>query len=109
MGWPKGKPRKGYVTKSGEAHRARGARLRESAPTRATPTNGRQEAPAQRQVEQVATGAWEVKPEWKPLLRWTGNTPPWTAFCPNCTFPEADGGYCPACGWSRPIELRQRT
>jgi len=20
--------------------------------------------------------------------------------CPNCAFPEADGGYCPECGWS---------
>jgi hypothetical protein len=20
--------------------------------------------------------------------------------CPNCDFPEADGGYCPDCGWT---------
>jgi hypothetical protein len=20
--------------------------------------------------------------------------------CPNCDFPEADGGYCPECGWT---------
>lgn len=20
--------------------------------------------------------------------------------CPNCGFPEADGGYCPECGWT---------
>jgi methionyl-tRNA synthetase len=19
--------------------------------------------------------------------------------CPSCGFPEADGGYCPECGW----------
>ena len=23
--------------------------------------------------------------------------------CPNCQFPEADGGYCPDCGWSAPL------
>lgn len=22
--------------------------------------------------------------------------------CPNCKFPEAEGGYCPNCGWTRP-------
>ena len=22
--------------------------------------------------------------------------------CPRCDFPEADGGYCPSCGWSLP-------
>ena len=21
--------------------------------------------------------------------------------CPNCEFPEADGGYCEDCGWTR--------
>lgn len=21
--------------------------------------------------------------------------------CPNCEFPEADGGYCENCGWTR--------
>jgi hypothetical protein len=25
--------------------------------------------------------------------------------CPNCRFPEADGGYCPECGWSLPVRL----
>ncbi len=24
--------------------------------------------------------------------------------CPNCLFPEADGGYCPECGWTRPVD-----
>lgn len=22
--------------------------------------------------------------------------------CLNCGFPEADGGYCPECGWQEP-------
>jgi hypothetical protein len=26
--------------------------------------------------------------------------------CPNCDYPEADGGYCPECGWSRPLRVR---
>lgn len=21
--------------------------------------------------------------------------------CPNCEFPEADGGYCENCGWTK--------
>lgn len=27
--------------------------------------------------------------------------------CPACDFPESDGGYCPDCGWMRPIEPRR--
>lgn len=23
------------------------------------------------------------------------------APCPNCKFPEAEGGFCPECGWTR--------
>jgi predicted RNA-binding Zn-ribbon protein involved in translation (DUF1610 family) len=23
--------------------------------------------------------------------------------CPKCAFPEADGGYCADCGWTRPL------
>lgn len=28
--------------------------------------------------------------------------------CPNCDFPEAEGGYCPECGWSLPHPLAKR-
>lgn len=28
--------------------------------------------------------------------------------CPNCEFPEADGGYCENCGWSLPHPLGNR-
>jgi hypothetical protein len=24
-------------------------------------------------------------------------------ICPVCDFPEADGGYCPECGWMQPV------
>jgi len=24
--------------------------------------------------------------------------------CPNCQYPEADGGYCPECGWTHCFE-----
>lgn len=26
-----------------------------------------------------------------------------TEVCPNCAFAYADGGYCPECGWSKPV------
>lgn len=116
MGWPKGVSRKGYVTKSGEQHAKRGSKLRAMAPL-ARPTNGRASAPAQRKVAQAPSApardesgqrVFEVRPEWKSLLRWSGDRPMWTAFCPACEFPEADGGHCPACGWTAPIVLGQR-
>lgn len=24
--------------------------------------------------------------------------------CPKCGFPEAEGGYCPECGWTLPVK-----
>lgn len=114
MGWPKGMKRKGHVNKDGTTHAKRGSKLK-AVERKDRPTNGKQ-TPAQRTPvatalrparggESLPEGVtpWEVKPEWKGLLRWTGNNPPWTAFCPNCGFPEADGGYCPGCGWTTAI------
>ena len=31
-----------------------------------------------------------------------GNATLYVEPCPKCSFPEADGGYCAACGWSLP-------
>lgn len=114
MGWPKGVSRKGYVTKSGEQHAKRGSKLKALT---SRPTNGSASAQPQRQVAQAPAApardesgerVFEVRPEWKSLLRWTGDRPMWTAFCPACDFPEADGGYCPACGWTSPITYSNR-
>lgn len=29
-------------------------------------------------------------------------------ICPQCGFPEAEGGYCEECGWSLPHPLAKR-
>lgn len=74
MGWPKGKPRKGYVKKA--------------VPVRAA---------------KPQTGPdWKT---WKTLLVHKNGPWPKALFCPQCEFPEADGGYCPACGWMRKIGI----
>jgi ribosomal protein L37E len=101
MGWPKGKPRKGYVNKSGEPHAKRGTRLSET-PTKARATSVRQRVQVARQ-ETTPVGTGETKKEWKPLLRHASWSLP-ADECPACGFPEADGGYCNACGWSKPIK-----
>jgi hypothetical protein len=28
--------------------------------------------------------------------------------CPNCGFPEAEGGYCEECGWTLPPPFNKR-
>jgi hypothetical protein len=52
-------------------------------------------------VEQEGEADTWFKPGWKALL--VHKNGPFTSLCPRCTFPEADGGYCPACGWTTPI------
>lgn len=114
MGWPKGKPRKGHVNKDGTTHAPRGSRLKASKTLTSRTTNGTPKPKAQRALGQVALRPakageaypegikpWDVKPEWKSLL--VHKNGPWTEFCPECGFPEADGGYCPACGWHKSI------
>lgn len=31
---------------------------------------------------------------------------PPTEVCPVCLYAYADGGYCPDCGWSLPVERK---
>jgi hypothetical protein len=78
MAWPKGKPRKGYIKATSTREPTRGTRGRKP----------------------KFENDW-IKPEWKSLL--VHKNGPWTSLCPACEFPEADGGYCPACGWTTPI------
>lgn len=36
--------------------------------------------------------------------------PSWSLIadqCPRCSFPEAAGGYCEACGWSLPHPFKE--
>lgn len=45
--------------------------------------------------------------------RWTTKLahPGWALAadqCPNCGFPEAEGGYCPECGWTLPHPRAKR-
>jgi hypothetical protein len=114
MAWPKGVSRKGHLNKDGTTHAKRGSKLK-SLPTRTRATNAQATSSTQAatSVAAVATrptptgqafNGWEVKREWKSLLvRANG---PWTEFCPACGFPEADGGFCHACGWSKPVVYR---
>lgn len=100
MAWPKGKPRKGHKNKDGSAHKKWGSKVAARTAifeTVRTTTKKQKVEPE----EPVQEGPW-IKPEWKKLLRWPSG--PWVTSCPECTFPEADGGYCPACGWSKSIK-----
>ena len=93
MGWPKGKPRKGYVNKDGTTHANKKDRLGfDSKPldtmvsfTR-VPTNHPDELTVEvTSVLHGMTGVAIVRP------------------CPMCLYAYADGGYCPDCGWSLPV------
>jgi hypothetical protein len=82
MGWPKGKPRKGYVKKNGKPHAKRGGAIHVSA----TST-----------VKMTGHGVEEGN-----LWGYKGNSAV-TEACPNCHYAYADGGYCSECGWTRAI------
>lgn len=38
-----------------------------------------------------------------PPETWGGGSTAITRPCPNCGYAYADGGYCPECGWSLPV------
>lgn len=97
MAWPKGMKRAGHVNKNGSVHAKRGALLKRRI------TSTRAKALPQRAVEQVVEGGAWFRKEWTSLLAHKNG--PWTVLCPACSFPEAEGGYCPACGWSKPVVM----
>lgn len=86
MGWPKGKPRRGHVNKDGTPHRKR---LPASAYATVSPY-----------LEADPTGSSEY-----PALHGATGTGPISEVCPKCGYAYADGGYCPDCGWMRPITV----
>lgn len=60
--------------------------------------------PAHAPVKQVVEKADKPEPEPdKPKEIWGGGATAITRPCPNCAFAYADGGYCPECGWSLPV------
>lgn len=84
MGWPKGKPRKGYIRKDGKPHAARSGKVHVKAD------------PAVRAVGHGALvgGIWGAK-----------GSGAISEPCPNCHYAYADGGYCQECGWMRAIKI----
>ena len=83
MGWPKGKPRAGYIKKDGTAPLRRGGRI---AQVRIDPETYKQIAkPEDGRVEKTLHGM-------------TGR--PVIEICPACSYAYADGGYCEDCGWT---------
>ena len=85
MGWPKGKPRKGYVKKDGQPHAKHGERI---AVVRKDPevyTQTKKDNDTNR-IEKTLHGASA-----RPIIE----------VCPNCKYAYADGGYCPECGWTQ--------
>jgi hypothetical protein len=109
MPWPRGVPRKGHVNKNGKPH-ARLGRLTK----------------AEKQAKSIhlsipmmeETLVYKPKPKRVPTVKPVEKQPAKTRKystklahpqysiepCPNCLFPEADGGHCPDCGWTRPVE-----
>jgi len=87
MGWPKGVPRIGYIRKDGQPAAKRGER---KIGVRTEPKPYTQTA-TEKDV-QPKVRKWSV-----PLAH--PNFQLLADFCPKCQFPEAEGGYCPNCGW----------
>jgi len=92
MAWPKGVPRKGYVKGSIESDKDVMLSFKRIP---------RSVEGLKVEVIRLAT-APEPLPE--PALHGMTGTAI-TEPCPLCLYAYADGGYCPECGWSKPIRI----
>jgi len=104
MPWPKGVSRKGYVNKDGTPHKKVGM-PRSSVGVGSKPTVPRK--------KKVLADVPNVQPEGKvavkadpavdPVLHGMVGNSAITEPCPNCMYAYADGGWCSACGWTKPF------
>ena len=104
MGWPKGKPRKGYIKKDGTPHAERKARKgvevsRSSVAVDTKPVSSGSQEVASDMSRVRASSAYEGD-----IHGVKGNSPI-TEVCPRCGYAYADGGYCSDCGWMQAITL----
>lgn len=94
MGWPKGKPRTGYIKKDGTVPAKRGSLVGSRKPQDiAKPTKGPKTPTKALPVVSIVPSA----PQGKVAV----STRPVVEPCPNCQQPYADGGFCEACGWTQ--------
>lgn len=121
MPWPKGVKRTGYVNKDGTPHAKKGDKLRVVAIVKVDDSvvRDRQGWPvdagrtrrkgvsraAIRQSRKVDAEARLVQDDQAVDQHWgyKGNLAV-TEVCPNCHYVYADGGYCPECHWSAPVQ-----
>lgn len=96
MGWPKGKPRKGHINKDGKPHAKRGSKQPE---WKDLVKEVIIRAPVKREADPAT-----ADPAEEPQLHGMVGSGAITEVCPNCQYAYADGGYCPSCGWSLPVE-----
>ncbi len=111
MPWPKGKPRKGHVNKTGEPHKRLGRKPKAviEAERLALPItiNFSTEKDHPNRRTAMVKKVKPVEPVQKKTRKYSTKLahPQYSIEpCPNCFFPEADGGHCPECGWTRPVE-----
>src|SRR5262245_37418871 len=102
MPWPKGVPRVGYVRKDGQPHNKKGegraADQRRQGPRIQVV---RPDDPKYTQVRKPDVDPDRIEKGDKPIHGATNR--PIIEVCPNCSYAYADGGYCPECGWHRPV------
>jgi hypothetical protein len=101
VGWPKGKPRKGYVKKDKKV----GVPWSDlGIDTEPTVPRAKKVLADLSNVQSKGKVAVKADPtDAEPVLHGMVGNGAITEPCPNCMYAYADGGYCPSCGWSRPI------
>lgn len=95
MPWPKGKPRKGHINKDGKPHSTE----------RKKQDRAQQADPAFAKLLSDADTAKSFTRTEAPVLHGVVGNGAISAPCPVCMYAYADGGYCPDCGWSKPIRI----
>lgn len=114
MGWPKGLKRKNYVKKDGSPHQPR--RTHSTAiGTKADGTQNSEQVSIvngkRRSRPMIVGTSMPISPYSAPTETPTvpslhgASFRPVIETCPNCNYAYADGGYCPECGWSKPVVI----
>lgn len=104
MGWPKGKPRKGHINKDGTPHKARGSLLDVQDVQKSVGTDDVPTISTEVQVEATVSPVGSSS-HYEGDIHGQVGSGAVTAVCPNCGYAYADGGYCPDCGWMKPIRI----
>jgi hypothetical protein len=92
-------PRKGHVNKDGTIHAKHGEKAARNVLKALRTTKE-----TTRRIKKVSADVFDEPKPTEPVFHGVIGSGAITEPCPQCMYAYADGGYCPECGWTMPIE-----